>query len=505
MAEEPVVEQAKEATAEKDIAKEEAIQGAHPGTDANFFIQLLVGFLGTFLVWLAVMPLKGTKADYVWALISNRGPIQFIELYMAFMVAAQILLKQRIIRQQLKIIYESPIETTFNLNDESQIHALRTKILSHPRFTKSITLTRLDRILGLWLATKDVGRVSGWASAESSRDTSSSDSSYALARVLIWAIPILGFIGTVQGLGSAVSGFADFLAGSAELSAIKGAIANVTIGLGVAFDTTFLALMLVTFLMFPLSSLQRREENLFVEIDIYLDETFISRFPSAEQQPIVIENLEDSIEAAFRRYIPDPDRYDEVFTRSIERAAGAVEERFSNLTRNYEATLKDLTARLSTSFAEVGSTLQDSLQKMVGDLREQEDQALVQRRQVAEEEARQLQDMLREVNESSMKVAAEYQKNAEALQQVTRESMAKSLNTAQDLTARMNEVAKLAAGIQDLLKIQQAVDRSLASLASSEEFRKTLEDLRAHLATTDSFCNRMSKPRVITLREELVK
>jgi hypothetical protein len=104
-----------------------------------------------------------------------------------------------------------------------------------------------------------------------------------------------------------------------------------------------------------------------------------------------------------------------------------------------------------------------------------------------------------------MKVAAEYQKNAEALQQVTRESMAKSLNTAQDLTARMNEVAKLAAGIQDLLKIQQAVDRSLASLASSEEFRKTLEDLRAHLATTDSFCNRMSKPRVITLREELVK
>ena len=81
--------------------------------------------------------------------------------------------------------------------------------------------------------------------------------------------------------------------------------------------------------MFPLASVQRKEETLFVEIDNYLDDSLTSRLPSAEQQPIVIENLEDSIEAAFRRYIPDPDRYDEVFTRSIEKASELVEERFS--------------------------------------------------------------------------------------------------------------------------------------------------------------------------------
>ena len=107
---------------------------------------------------------------------------------------------------------------------------------------------------------------------------------YTLARTMMWLIPILGFIGTVQGLGSAVGGFADFLKGAAELTAIKGAIANVTIGLGVAFDTTFLALMLVTFVQFPLTSIMRREATLLAEIDIYLDEHFISRLPSAEQQ-----------------------------------------------------------------------------------------------------------------------------------------------------------------------------------------------------------------------------
>ena len=36
---------------------------------------------------------------------------------------------------------------------------------------KSIMLGRLDRGIGLWLSTKDVGRVSGWISSENSRDT----------------------------------------------------------------------------------------------------------------------------------------------------------------------------------------------------------------------------------------------------------------------------------------------------------------------------------------------
>ncbi len=478
-------------------------RGARPSTEANFFIQLLVGLLGTILVVVAVIPLKGTKADYVYALINKRGPIQFIELFMSFMVAAQIFLKQRIVRNQTRVMNENPIDTRIDLNDEEQVHTLRKTIVNQESYSNSIMLSRMDRILGLWLSTKDVARLSGWASAESDRDVSSSDSSYALSRVLIWAIPILGFIGTVQGLGGAVSGFSSFLAGSAELSQIKDAIANVTIGLGVAFDTTFLALMLVTFLMFPMSSVQRREEGLFVEIDIYLDETLISKFPSPEQQPIVIENLEDSIEAAFRRYIPDPDRYDEVFTRSIEKAAGVVEERFSNLTQNYQVILKDLTTRLSGSMASVGESLQGALQKVVSDLHSQEDILLDSRRKVAAEEAGKLKGMLEEVHVAAMKTAEEYRDSAKALQDATSASMDKSLSAAQELGARMQDVARMASGIEELLRIDQAVEKVLSGMASSDEFRKTLEDLRRHLDVTDSFCNRLSRPRVITLSEEI--
>ena len=68
---------------------------------------------------------------------------------------------------------------------------------------------------------------------------------------------------------------------------------------------------------------------------------------------------------------------------------------------------------------------------------------------------------------------------------------------------KIEKVGQLAANIESLLRVEQAVEKGLAGLSASEEFRKALEDLRKHLATTDQFCERMSKPRVITLREEV--
>lgn len=502
MAEEPEVPSEDIEVLDASDVEVRAAQGVRPSTDANVAWQLIAGLLGTVAVFFLVGPLKGTQFNYLWGLVRDRGPIQYIELFMAFMVAAQVALKIRILRTQLRVMAESPVDTNVDLNDDVQIQDLRKQLVANPMFSQSIVLSRMDRILAMWLEQKDVARISNWASAESSRDSASSDSSYSLSRVLIWAIPILGFIGTVQGLGGAVSGFSNFLSGAADLSQIKEAISNVTIGLGVAFDTTFLALMLVTFLMFPLSALQRREENLFVEIDIYLDDNVISRFPSPESKPIVIENLEDSIEAAFRRYIPDPDRYDEVFTRSIERAAGTVEEKFSGLINNYEAVLRDLTGRLSASLSTVGDAMESSLRKVAGEVKEQGEELLVARRQVAQEEVDSLKRAMEEVNASADAIAAQYRENAQVIEAATRESAEKSLTAASELVKQVEEVTRLAGGIQELLKIEQAVERSLAGIASASEFQNTLEDLRKHLATTDAFCSRLSKPRVITLREE---
>jgi hypothetical protein len=88
------------------------------------------------------------------------------------------------------------------------------------------------------------------------------------------------------------------------------------------------------------------------------------------------------------------------------------------------------------------------------------------------------------------------------LQASAKDSLQTTMQAAQDLASRMAEVSRLAAGIQDLLKINQAVEKSMTGLAGSQAFQDTMSDIRKHLSATTEFCNRMSKPRVITLREE---
>jgi len=491
MAKEPIV---------PDVLNED-IQAIRPTTDANLLIQILVGFVGTVLTGIGVFPLKDTGLAYFYGVVNERGPVQYLELFMFFMIMGLIFLKFRIIKRQNLSIGGADVDTNIDFHNDESISQLRAALQNNDEYDASIALSRMDRLLSLWLHAKEVGRVTTYATSEADRDANSSDSTYALSSVLIWAIPIMGFIGTVMGLGNAVGGFSSFLAGAADLNSIKGAIGDVTKGLGVAFDTTLLALVLSVIAMFPLSSVKRREEILFGEIDNYLEDSVISHLPSSEQQPIVIENLEDSIEAAFRRYIPDPDRYEEVFTRSIERASTVVEEKFSGLAKGYETTLHDLTARLSASMATVGDSLEASMRKVVGNLKEQEDAFLASRKDIGAQEAEHLKSLVTGISTSAQDVAKQYQQSAEGLQNVTREHTEKSIQASGALAERMQEITKLAAGIQDLLKVEQAMEKSLKGISVSEEFGKTLQDLRSHLSTTTDFCNRMSKPRVIKLRE----
>jgi biopolymer transport protein ExbB/TolQ len=488
-----------------EMAEMESMRTGRPTTDANVFFQLLFGTVATIGLAFGVGIFKGhenASLRYLYEIINERGWVQYGEVLMSFMVVALMILKSRIVKNQLRVVASNPIPLDLDLSDDEQLHNLRDSMIKREEFSWSIILNRIDRAIALWLSTKDVGRVSGWAAAESSRDSASSDSSYSLCRVLIWAIPILGFIGTVLGLATAVSGFGA-MGESADISVIKEAIGKVTVGLGMAFDTTLLALLLTVMLMFPLSFIQRNEENLFVELDNYLDDMFMARLPSPEQQPIVIENLEDSIEAAFRRYIPDPDRYDEVFTRAIDKAANSIEERFGNLTKNYEVTLKEVTGQLAGNLSGVGENLRSSITASLADMKQQDGAMLEARKVMAADEAQKFAAMLNGVATSSQGLAEQYRKVASELQVATDAAMGKSLQAANQLAGKMDEVSQLAAGIKDLLNIEKAIAKSMDGISASEDFRRTLEDLRTHLATTTDFCNRLNKPRVITLREEV--
>ncbi len=90
----------------------------------------------------------------------------------------------------------------------------------------------------------------------------------SMIRYLIWAIPSIGFIGTVRGIGQALS--------QAD-KALAGDIAGMTDSLGVAFNSTLVALLISIFLMFLFHQLQRLQDGLIVDTQAYCDKYLLAR------------------------------------------------------------------------------------------------------------------------------------------------------------------------------------------------------------------------------------
>jgi biopolymer transport protein ExbB/TolQ len=92
------------------------------------------------------------------------------------------------------------------------------------------------------------------------------DSEMSMVRYIAWAIPSIGFIGTVRGIGDALG---------QAYKAVEGDISGVTISLGVAFNSTFVALVLSIIIMFCLHQLQLSQERLVLDCQRYADKRLL--------------------------------------------------------------------------------------------------------------------------------------------------------------------------------------------------------------------------------------
>jgi biopolymer transport protein ExbB/TolQ len=115
-------------------------------------------------------------------------------------------------------------------------------------------------------ATRNIQDVSMTAHGLCEAESERLDSELSMVRYIAWAIPSIGFIGTVRGIGDAL--------GQAH-KAVEGDIAGVTASLGVAFNSTFIALLISIVLMFLLHQLQLSQERLVLDTETYLDSHLI--------------------------------------------------------------------------------------------------------------------------------------------------------------------------------------------------------------------------------------
>lgn len=130
---------------------------------------------------------------------------------------------------------------------------------------------RLRGALDLVLRTGSADDLEDHLKYLSDLDAAKAAQSYGLVRFVIWAIPIMGFLGTVIGITVAIASLSP-----TQMENISGVVA----GLGTAFDTTATALALSMVLMFLQFMIDRYEQGLLTAVDAVAWRSLAGRFQS---------------------------------------------------------------------------------------------------------------------------------------------------------------------------------------------------------------------------------
>jgi biopolymer transport protein ExbB/TolQ len=185
------------------------------------------------------------------------------------------------------------------------------------------------------------------------------EGSYALIRFITWAIPILGFLGTVLGITGAISGVTP--------EVLEHDLSRVTDGLSLAFNATALALGLTMITMFLTYLVDRLEQSVLGQVDEYAARHLAHRFerpggPGIEVVHVMRESAVTMVRAADELVKRQAEVWkqaiDETNRRHAEAAAKSQERLTQALEAALERTLKSHAERLTTTEKASGKLLE---------------------------------------------------------------------------------------------------------------------------------------------------
>lgn len=194
------------------------------------------------------------------------------EVFLASWAVVILLLKYQKHQQQDSVFANESLlqwPERITVKDASSLITQIENTSAQPR--RSFLLHRIVRLLAYFRDSGNRLEVASLLASQSDIDVTVVHSSYTMLRVFIWAIPILGFIGTVLGIGEAIGGFA----GLSDIDRLQEQLAPITGGLAGAFQTTLIALILSLCIMFPTSALQRAELRLLNRVDDFCNEQLL--------------------------------------------------------------------------------------------------------------------------------------------------------------------------------------------------------------------------------------
>ena len=184
--------------------------------------------------------------------------------------------KVRFQRKALKIAI-IPREHDFVLSPNTVDQVLRNvnDAVEQPKF-----FFLFNRIVGTLSNLKNIGMISDVDDilrSYNDQDIESVETSYSLLNGFLWSIPVLGFIGTVEGLSQAIGNFGKVLSAGADMAALTTPLQDVTGGLATAFETTLIALVLALVLQLLATAMKKSEEELLLACSEYCTTNIVSR------------------------------------------------------------------------------------------------------------------------------------------------------------------------------------------------------------------------------------
>lgn len=245
-------------------------------TRVNTLLSFLMGILLSLAFYGMVLVAHDTVLNQKFV---GQGPIPIAIVFLSSWCVAIMFLKWRKLALQKKAIKLQviPDEPDFVLSPTTvdRVFDRMLELVDDPKqfmlFNRiSIALSNL----------RNIGRVSDvdeMLRSQAESDEAVSESSYVLLSGFLWAIPILGFIGTVLGLSVAIGEFGAVMSAGGDTNALLPALQNVTGGLGIAFDTTLEALVAALVIQMVVTFLRKSEQEFLDDCSEYCTRNIVNK------------------------------------------------------------------------------------------------------------------------------------------------------------------------------------------------------------------------------------
>lgn len=317
----------------------------------SIWMSLIIGTVAT-AAWYGMLFPFGSGAygtppmnamDYIHDLFMERTWVNYMETWFFFWSLGILYLKMQKLRHQKSAMYLDvlPVEINQEVNAQNVGTFIDNLYALPGRLRDSLMVNRIRKALELFEVRQNNSEVAGMMNAQSGIDSARIGGSYSILKVFLWAIPILGFIGTVLGLSQAI-GSMD-LSNASDVNKIIASISKVTSGLGTAFDTTLLGLVLAMFLNFPMNALAKSEDDNLNDIDAFCNEVLLPRLNdgggiAGGDTGGLMDSLVKAVANAQKEFLVD-----------LNALSAKVKEHADNLDRRADAHQQQVSAEFATT------------------------------------------------------------------------------------------------------------------------------------------------------------